>query len=322
MKSQAFSLGMLLMTMAASQGGSYQEEFAEDPLSQGWSIHGDPDLFQWNPADQRLAVTWDSARSNSYFHRPLGGVLTEKDSFGLEFDLLLTSVEVGHRPGKPFTFELAVGFHLLQNATGAGFRRGTGRDASHLLEWDYFPAQGVVASTISPTAISRDGVFATSFNFPFDLPLHQWMHIALDYSGEARKIRASVSFQGQPMQPVEDVLLPESFDGFQLDAVAISSYSDEGAGGSLLATGQIDNLRVTTPEQPMIQIRPGETQGEIYAWVLKTTASHRFYLERTLDFKQWSTITSEDASGEIPVLMIDNHSPAGKAFYRVRAERL
>lgn len=322
MKSQVLGLGMLLMTVAASQGGSYQEEFTTDPLSQGWSIHGDPDLFQWIPEDQRLAVTWDSARSNSYFHRPLGGVLTEKDSFGLELDLLLTSVEVGHRPGKPFTFELAVGFHLLENATGTGFRRGTGRDASNLLEWDYFPAQGVVASTISPTAISRDGVFATSFNFPFDLPLNEWIHITLDYSGEARRIRASVSIQGQPIQPVEDVVLPSSFAGFQLDTVAISSYSDEGAGGSLLVTGQIDNLRVTTQPQPMVQIRPGRTQGEIYAWMPEAAASHRFYLERTLDFGQWSTISSEDASGEIPVLMIDNHSPAGKAFYRVRAEKL
>lgn len=322
MRGRLLPAGVLLLLLIASHGGTFKEEFATNPLSRGWLIHGDSALFQWLPGDQRLAVTWDSSRSNSYFHRPLGVALTEKETFGLELDLLLTSLDVGLRPDKPFTFELAFGFHLLENATQAEFRRGTGQDASNLLELDYFPAQGVVASTISPTAISKEGVYATSFNYPFDLPLNQWLHIALDYDSNTRTIKASIFAQGQLLQPIEHVVLPASFSGFQFDTVAISSYSDDGAGGSLLATGQIDNLAVTFPDPPVIRVRPGRTAGEIHAWMLDKTVPYRFFLERTSDFEQWSTVTSEEASGSIPVLMLDPQSSEVKAFYRIRGEAM
>jgi hypothetical protein len=55
--------------VAASIGGAatISENFANDPLRNGWQIFGDTNLFQWDSTNQNLDVTWDSSQTNSYF---------------------------------------------------------------------------------------------------------------------------------------------------------------------------------------------------------------------------------------------------------------
>ena len=56
---------------------TFQENFTTDPAARNWRAFGTASLFHWNSTNQNLEVTWDSAQPNSYFHRPLGTVLTK-----------------------------------------------------------------------------------------------------------------------------------------------------------------------------------------------------------------------------------------------------
>src|SRR5512135_444119 len=74
---------------------TFQEDFASNPDSRGWRVFGETSLFQWNSTNQWLEVTWDSSKSNSYFHRPLGTILSRDTDFSLGFDLRLNDIAIG-----------------------------------------------------------------------------------------------------------------------------------------------------------------------------------------------------------------------------------
>src|SRR5213082_3198570 len=165
------SLFLLSCWTAASVGEAttLREDFASAPAANGWRVFGDTNLFHWNPVNENLEVTWDSSQTNSYFHRPLGTVLTKSDDFGLAFDLRPSEIAVGVNPNKRSTFELAVGFLNFIDAASTNFERGIGVNSSYgprnLAEFDYFPDSGLGA-TISPTMISSNNQFAAGFDFP------------------------------------------------------------------------------------------------------------------------------------------------------------
>src|SRR5260221_14706190 len=86
------------------------DDFARDPLANGWRIFGDSSLFRWSGTSQNLEVTWDSAHSNSFIFIPLRTIVSKSDDFSFSFDLRLRDIQVGATPGKTNTFEIAVGF--------------------------------------------------------------------------------------------------------------------------------------------------------------------------------------------------------------------
>src|SRR5262249_55583110 len=194
-------------------------------------------------------VTWDSSKPNSYFYHLLGTVLSKTEDAQLSFDLEIDDLAVGVEPTKPFTFELAVGLCRLSNATGSNFFRGKGTQSPNLFEFDYFPDSGFGA-TVSPTIVSSNNQFIPSFTFPLELTLHQTFHIEMDYSGASGILATTMQRDGEPFGPIKPVVLGNTFTDFRLDALAISSYNDTGADGSILAHGTIDNVRVTVPEPP------------------------------------------------------------------------
>src|SRR5262249_53776107 len=141
--------GCLLLACALCAGRvalhgavTFPEDFAANPATESWQAFGDRSLFHWNSTNHNLEITWDSSHPNSYFARPLNTVLSRSDDFSLEFDLRLADITVGTTPGKPFTFQLAIGFIDLVKATGTNFLRGTGTDSTDLAEFDYFPDSG------------------------------------------------------------------------------------------------------------------------------------------------------------------------------------
>src|SRR5207248_3207372 len=100
------------------------EQFTSDPFLRSWQTFGDSGLFVWNRTNGNLVVTWDSSRPNSYFYLPLGTILNREDDFGLALDLQLADVLGGINPDKPSTFELALGFLNLVDATKTNYFRG------------------------------------------------------------------------------------------------------------------------------------------------------------------------------------------------------
>ena len=301
----------------------FREDFANDPAVRDWNIFGQTNLFHWNTTNQNLEATWDSSLSNTFFFRPLGIVLTKDDDFGLEFDLRLSDIAVGVNQNKASTFELAVGFLNFNAVTSTNFERGIGINAvlgpRNLAEFDYFPDSGFGA-TISPTLVSSNNQFAAGFDFPLELTAGDGFHVAMTYTAGNRTLSTVMTRNGQSFGPIRDVKLGASFSDFRLDAVAINSYSDTGADGSILAHGVVDNLVVTTPAPPILDVT-GRWTNTTWQVEFGSQTNWLYTLEGTKDFRTWSDLSPPTPGVDGQVVVSDTNAPCSAAYYRVRAER-
>ncbi|HUA37154.1 MAG TPA: hypothetical protein VMA35_02005 [Candidatus Sulfopaludibacter sp.] len=310
--------------VAASVGGAatIEEDFSSNPQLDGWKIFGDTNLFQWNATNQNLDVTWDSSQTNSYFYHSLGTIVAKSDNFSLTFDLQLSDIAVGVNSNKPDTFELAVGFINLASASSTNLERGIGINptygARNVCEFDYFPDSGYGA-TISPTLISSNNQFATVFAHPFTIDPGALFHVAMTYTASNQTLQTSVTRNGQLFDTTNTVLA-SSFSDFRLDQVAVSSYSDAGADGSLLAHGTVDNFVVMVPPSPVQNFAGSLTNG---AWQIQfLSQSNWFYtLQRSPDLQSWTNVSPATPGTATNLFLQDANPLADKAFYRINAQR-
>ena len=296
------------------------EDFAQTPASRGWRVFGNPALFQWNADLEQMDVTWDSRVTNSYFYHPLGTVLTKADDFSCEFDLRLRDIQIGVTPGRPYTFEIAIGFIHLASATGTNFFRGIFSGTRNIVEFDYFPEFSSFGATVGLTMVSTNGSFAYSHNFPLELPLDETLHVTMSYTATNGTLKTTMTRDdGSTFAPLQDVVLGPAFADFRCDALAISSYSDARADGSVLAHGVVDNLQFTVPEPPIQSVRGGFIAG---AWevTFDSVTSWSYQLERSTDLRTWTAV-GPSANGTGGTLTLADEAGADKAFYRVIAER-
>jgi hypothetical protein len=302
---------------------TFQEDFAANPIARSWRAYGDGSLFNWNSTNQNLEVTWDSSHPNSYFARPLNTVLSRGDDFSFAFDLRLSDLAVGTTPGKPSTFELAIGFINLAEANATNFLRGTGTNSPDLAEFDYFPDSGFGA-TVSPTIISSNVQFASSFNSPLPLTTGDWFHVAMSYTASNQTLVTVMTRNGLAFGPVQDVTLGSAFTDFRADHFALSSYSDAGQdpqyAGSIFAHGVVDNIVLTVPDPA---IPPVAVAGARDAWHVDFLARSGwlYSLERTEDFQSWSAVSQLTPGVNGRLSLADTNAMAANAFYRVRALR-
>jgi hypothetical protein len=311
---------MLLWLVATARAATLTEDFGSDPSGRGWQVFGEGGLFEWNAAEGSLAVTWDSAKTNSYFYRELPMMLTKADDVRVSFDLRLAEVAVGTTPGKPFTFELAAGLFHLASATHTNFARGSASQSPNLVEFDYFPDSGFGA-TISPIIVSSNNQFVPSFSFPLELTVGDTFHVEMQYRAAEQTLTTVLQRNGAPFGPVKPVVLGPNFTDFRVDTISISSYSDRGAGGSILARGVIDNLEVTTPDPPQVSLQTANGQAGIVQFTGQS--GWTYVLERTEDWAVWVP-ASERTSGTGQVQTLSDGLPnpvSGRAYYRLRLER-
>ena len=224
-------------------------------------------------------------------------------------------------PDKPSTFEIAVGLLNLGAATNAAFNRGTGYHSPHLVEFDYFPAADFIAATISPTLVSSNSQFATSFTFPLEMNAGDLFHIELAYAASNQTLVTTMTRNEMPFGPVRDVKLAPSFTDFRIDAVAVSSYNDSGdAFGSVLARGVVDNFSLTLPAPPVALLTASLSNG--VAQVAFTSRLHWNYtLERTTDLATWTAIPPTRPGVGGRQILGDTNLDTAPRFYRVKAER-
>jgi hypothetical protein len=319
-------IGLLFLwgLVAASNCGAatFQENFASDPQADGWKIFGNTNLFQWDATNQDLEVTWDSSQSNSYFYHSLGTIVAKPDDFSLAFDLQLSDITIGVNPAKPDTFELVVGFINLVSATSTNLERGTGinpaQGARNVGEFDYFPDSGYGA-TISPTLISSNNQFATTFAHPFALDPGALFHVMMTYTASNQTLQTVVTRNGSLFVST-NVVLSMSFTDFRFDQVAVCSYSDAGADGSLHANGTVDNLAVTVPPPPVQNLAGTFTNG-IWQVQFLCPSNWLYTLQRTTDFQSWTNISSTTPGSATNLLLQDVNPPGDNAFYRISAQR-
>ncbi len=308
--------GVSLSAMLRCSALDLREDFSGDPTTNGWKVFGAAQLFAWDPAAQNLQVTWDSSKTNSCFAKPLGMTLTRYDDFTVSFDLVLSNADLNG-------FEIAVGLLNLGNATNSTFLRGTGADSPNLFEFDYFPPtllwDGSVTIMMCDYNGTTFGNWSSGGYLGTNLDFGSVYHVEMSHSGADQRIHTTMTCSGQDLA-VPDSYLGGSFLDFHVDHFAVSSYSDYmGYGGSILASGAIDNISVKAIARPVawaIQM-PGTNS----AWQAQVHAhtNWNYTLERTADFQSWSPVSATVVGAESDVVLQDTNAVLTKAYYRVRA---
>jgi regulation of enolase protein 1 (concanavalin A-like superfamily) len=311
--------------VAASIGGAatIQENFSGDPQQDGWKIFGNTNLFQWNSTNQNLAVTWDSSQTNSYFYHALGTILARDDSFHLNFDLTFQDYTNGTTSGKPYDFEAAIGFLNLANATQTNFSRGAGINATYgvdnLVEFDFFPTFSIYQPTISQVIVSTNNAWLYNNSNLLGLTPGQWFHVEVDYNSATRTLTTVVTNNGVQYGMTQTILVPTNFD-FRVNAISVSSYSDQHATGSILAHGMVDNLVIIVPSLPVQNFTGNFTNG-VWQTQFLGRSNWLYTLQRSADFQSWTNVSSTTPGNATNLFLPDASPPADKAFYRISAQR-
>ena len=102
---------------------------------------------------------------------------------------------------------------------------------------------------------------------------------------------------------------------FQLDALSVSCFADDGYGDSILAHGTVDNLAVASP-LPVDQVNI-IAAGEIQ---FVSDTNWLYTLEQTADFKSWTAAAPAVFGNGTNFMLQATNLPADKSFYRVRAD--
>ena len=242
-------LAIVFITIESSLSANnlHFETFDSDPLTKGWSVHGDKSLFEWDEDSESLRVKWDTERPSSFFYKPLGRVLTESNSFAFTFQITLDSVKAGYLEGKPYTFQVALGLLNISSAIDKNFNRGTGSDSPNLVEWDYFPDTGFGA-TVSPAVASDKSEFSAGFTFPAELLIGKTYSIKLIYNSEERVLKTEMLEDGKSWETIQTVEISSDFSGFFVDTFSISNFSAKDSESSLLAIGIVDEVALVTSD--------------------------------------------------------------------------
>jgi len=316
--------GLLLGLGAAAsalRAQGFDEDFTRGPTAP-WVVFGEQSLFAWDAPTQALEVTWDSGRPNSYFARPLGTILNRQDDFTLGFVLELDQVEVGVTAGKPYTFELAVGFLNWAAATDPAFRRGTGGASPNLVTLDYFPDSGYGA-TIWPTFVGREGRWNYSGSDDFTiLELEPGVRhrFELTYIAAAQTLQTRLWRDGVAVGSIKDVRLAPRFTDYAVDTFAVCSYSDAGAQGSLRARGRVDDITVRVPPPPLERIT-GRFAGQTWEVRFDARTNWVYALERSVNGTRWDAVSTNIQVPSNGLATLTDPTSLDDALYRVRAEK-
>lgn len=312
-----------LAAASISGAATITEDFASDPLQNGWQVFGDTNLFRWDSTNQNLAVTWDSSRTNSYFYHWLGTMLARDDNFHLSFDLTFQDYASGTTPGKPYDFEAAIGFLNPTNALQPNFSRGTGINPTYgpdnLVEFDFFPAFSIYRPTISQVVVSTNNSWLYNNNNLLDLTPGQLFHVEMDYNGTRRTLTTTVTNNGVEYGVTQTMVVPTNFD-FRVTAVSVSSYSDQNSTGSILAHGTVDNFIITVPPSS-VQNFTGSLTNAVWSGQFIGRSNWFYTLARTADFQSWTNVASVTSASATSYILTDTNPPVNDAFYRIQANR-
>jgi len=294
----------------------FADDFYTNPAQNGWLVFGDTNLFNWNPANHDVEVTWDSTQPNSYLYHPLGTVLTSDDAFSVSFDFQLTDLTVYNGAN-----EISVGLFNLADATNADFNRANG-PLPNLFEFDYFPANEYYdQDSIDATLKDNEAGYA-GFAFAYDDQTLQpgvTYQIVLSHAAGSTNITGEVLTNGVVYTSMP-FYYPASIGYFRLDTLSISSYADDGSGDDTLAHGTVKNFVVSLPPPPVQNLSGRIAGGQWQAQFLSRT-NWTYTLERSRDLLNWTTATNGIAGTGANISIADPATPPDKSFYRVAADR-
>ena len=326
-----------LSVVCSSRAVTLVEDFSTNPLAKGWKVFGNTNLFQWDSTNHCLAVTWDSARPNSYFYYPLGGQFTRYDDLSVEFDLCLSDIASGMEPGKTGPLQIGIGFLNSATVTSTNFLRSAWGGAPNVAEFDYYPSGyyeygGYITDilpTMTPSFIS--GINSQHYapanldDYERELPTNLTAHVRLAYSAASQTAVLTVTTNGVPVALLPGLVLNSATnsqftaaDDFRVDMFSISSYSSSGDDyNSVLAHGTVDNLVVKASFHVTGSFTAeGAWQAQVF-----THTNWLYTMERTSDLKTWEPVSPTLRGTEGKLTLQDTNTLPARAFYRVRASR-
>jgi len=323
-----------LFVLSAAHAATITENFTNNPLQNGWQVFGNTNLFQWNSANQNLAVTWDSTQTNSYFYHPLGTILARGDDFSVAFDLRLNDFVAGIDPQLPSTFPLSVGFLNLGEASQPGFLRGTGYSAPDLAEFSFFPDPG--GAWIYGPSLTAVMIDSTGFNYssggydPDSLTTNDIYRVNLNYTASNSNLVMTITRNNEMFVSNGVASLGTNFTNLRVDTISISSYSQAGQdtndhggviyAGSILARGTVDNFVVNLPPPP-VQNLTGAFSNDLWQAQFFGRSNWLYTLERTTNFISWTEVSAAASGNGTNLFLQDTTAPRDNGFYRVRAAR-
>ena len=312
------------LALSAADAATFTENFSSNPAANGWQVFGNANLFQWDSTNHNLRVTWDSSQANSYFHRPLGTILTRDDDFQLSFDLTFEDYAGGVRPGKPYAFPAAIGFLNLDNASHTNFSRGAGINATYgprnLVEFTFFPAFDVFLPTIAQIVISTNNTWLYNHDNLREMTPGEMFRVTMNYAAATQTLTTTVSNNAAQYGEAQTIVVTGSNFDFRVATLSISSYSDVRSQDSILAHGVVDNLTVVTPPSPVENLAGGFVDVN---WRAQFTSrsNWNYVLERTTDLATWTEASTTSPGTGATLMLADKNPPADHAGYRVRANR-
>lgn len=333
----ALALAGLVLAQTSANAVTFLQNFSTNPTNDGWKIFGETNLFQWNSANQNLEVTWDSTKSNSFFHFPLGTTLTRNDDFIIAFDLNLHDIASGVEPGKTGPLQLGFGFLNSTNAMSANFMRGSFGNAPNVAEFDYYPDGfydfgGFIfeapAATFPSFISEADSTHYAPGNISIynnELPTNQTVQVTFAYTASNQTAVVTLTTNGISMGSFPSLVLDTNnnfteSDEFHVNMFSISSYSSAGDDfDSVLAHGTVDNIVVTLP--PPVQNLTGAFSNGVWQAQFNDHLNWLFTLERTTNFSSWEDVSLPTTGNRTNLFLQDANPVSDKAFYRVRAER-
>jgi hypothetical protein len=340
MKIRPLALASLfVLSVVSVPAVTLTENFASNPLQNGWAVFGDTNAFVWNATNHNLAVTWDSRRTNSYFYQPLGTIVTRNDDFSIAFDLNLADIQSGIEPSKTGPLQIALGFVKFSVVSDRSFGRGYYGGAPNVAEFNYYPDGyydyfGVIypsAAASLPSFISGVDSYAycPSLVAPFNnvLPTNQTLHIALTFTASNQTAVLAIATDSGPVGSLPTLILNEANgfktnDNFYADTFSISSYSSyRDDYNSVLAHGTVDNLVVTLPPSPVLNLTGAFTSPGIWECTFTARTNWQYALERSTNLVNWAAVVTNSPGVDGLKLLDDTNAPAARSFYRVRAER-
>jgi hypothetical protein len=298
------------------------DDFHTDPLTNGWRVFGDTNLFRWDATQPNLAVTWDSARTNSFFVLPLPAALTTADDFAFSFELQLAKAGPRDPDGRPAALQLAFGLVQLARLPEryATRLRGTAQD---LVEFDWFPTSFIPGYGESPAAVAP-AMFGTgtsrafSFDNFYDLGDGAIWRVRCEYQAAKRQLTTTLWRDGVNAGPVNPVRLPDTFASFTVDAFAVIAWNESATAlDSLSAQGTLGHVLLELPDPPIGSITT--TQAGLVEF--HSVVGWRYTLEAGDDLMVWTDVISVDGTGGKLKLADPRDAVFPQQFYRVRAAR-
>lgn len=337
MKIRSLALASLFAVQCV-RAAIFTQNFSSDPLADGWKIFGDTNSFAWDSTNHNLSVTWDSRRTNSYFHLPLGTIVTRDDDFSIAFDLNLNDIASGIEPGKTGPLQIALGLVKFSVVSDSGFGRGSYGSAPNIAEFDYYTDGYYDFGVIYPSAAATVPSFISGVDSyaycPADisqfnnvLPTNQTIRVTMSFTASNQTAVVTLTNNGVSLGNLPPLGLNsangfKTNDNFFADTFAISSYSSFGDDyDSVLAHGTVDNIVVTVPPPPMQDLAVSFNGSQ---WQAHFTGQNQWHyvLERSTNLTAWLEINSLDSTNaNIVMTLTDTNIPADRAFYRIRADR-